>query len=52
MNASGDDVQPVADLAESPRGGRGLTLALLIGLVVCALLAVGAVFYADRKSVV
>lgn len=50
MNASHDDVQPMADLTETPRGGgRGLTLALLIGLVVCALLAVGAVFYAQKQ---
>lgn len=50
MNASEDDVQPMADPAETPRGGgRGLTLALLIGLVVCALLAVGAVFYAQKQ---
>lgn len=50
MNASNDDVQPMADLTETPRsGGRGLTLALLIGLVVCALLAVGAVFYAQKQ---
>jgi cell wall-associated NlpC family hydrolase len=50
MNASDDDVQPMADPAETPRGGgRGLTLALLIGLVVCALLAVGAVFYAQKQ---
>jgi cell wall-associated NlpC family hydrolase len=38
------------DLTETPRsGGRGLTLALLIGLVVCALLAVGAVLYAQKQ---
>ena len=49
MTAFDDDVQPMADLAESPRGGRGLTLALLIGLVVCALLAVGAIFYAQKQ---
>jgi cell wall-associated NlpC family hydrolase len=50
MNASDDDVQPMADLTETPRsGGRGLTLALMIGLVVCALLAVGAVFYAQKQ---
>jgi cell wall-associated NlpC family hydrolase len=50
MNASDDDVQPMADPAETPRGGgRGLTLALLIGLVVCALLAVGAVLYAQKQ---
>jgi cell wall-associated NlpC family hydrolase len=50
MNAFDDDVQPMADLTETPRGGgRGLTLALLIGLVVCALLAVGAVFYAQKQ---
>ena len=50
MNASDDDVQPMADLTETPRGGgRGLTLALLIGLVVCALLAVGAVLYAQKQ---
>ena len=50
MNASDDDVQHMADPAETPRGGgRGLTLALLIGLVVCALLAVGAVFYAQKQ---
>jgi len=49
MNASNEDVQPMADPAETPRGGgRGPTLALLIGLVVCALLAVGAVLYALR----
>jgi cell wall-associated NlpC family hydrolase len=50
MNASDDDVQPMADLTETPRsGGRGLMLALLIGLIVCALLAVGAVFYAQKQ---
>jgi len=50
MSASDDDVQPMAEPAETPRGGgRGLTLALLIGLVVCALLAVGAVFYAQKQ---
>jgi cell wall-associated NlpC family hydrolase len=50
MNASDDDVQHMADPAETPRGGgRGLTLALLIGLVVCALLAVGAVLYAQKQ---
>jgi cell wall-associated NlpC family hydrolase len=50
MNASDDDVQPMADMTETPRtGGRGLTLALLIGLIVCALLAVGAVFYAQKQ---
>ena len=50
MNASDDDVQPMADPAETPRGGgRGPTLALLIGLVVCALLAVGAVLYAQKQ---
>jgi cell wall-associated NlpC family hydrolase len=39
----------MADLTETPRSsGRGLTLALLIGLVVCALLAIGAVLYAQR----
>lgn len=50
MNASDDDVPPMADPAETPRGGgRGPTLALLIGLVVCALLAVGAVLYAQKQ---
>jgi len=50
MNASDDDVQPMADLTETPRGGgRGLMLALLIGLVVCALLAIGAIFYAQKQ---
>jgi cell wall-associated NlpC family hydrolase len=50
MNASDDDVEPMADPAETPRGGgRGLTLALLIGLVVCALLAVGTVLYAQKQ---
>lgn len=50
MSASDDDVQPMAELAETPRGGgRGLTLALLVGLIVCALLAVGAVFYAQKQ---
>ena len=50
MNPSDDDVQPMADPAETPRGvGRGLTLALLIGLVVCALLAAGAVLYAQKQ---
>lgn len=50
MNAFDDDVQPMGDPAETPRGGgRGLTLALLIGLVVCALLAVGAVLYAQKQ---
>ena len=51
MNAS-DDVQPAADPAGTRGGGgRGLTLALLIGLVVCALLAVGAVVYAQTQIV-
>jgi cell wall-associated NlpC family hydrolase len=50
MNGSEDDVQLMADLGDTRRGGgRGLTLALLVGLVVCALLAVGAVFYAQRE---
>lgn len=50
MDASDDDLQSMADPAETPRGGgRGLTLALLIGLVVCALLAVGAVLYAQKQ---
>ncbi len=50
MSAADEDAQPMADMAETPRGGgRGLTLALLIGLVVCALLAVGAVFYAQKQ---
>ncbi|MDO8476814.1 MAG: NlpC/P60 family protein [Candidatus Rokubacteria bacterium] len=50
MNAFDDDLQPMADLTETPRsGGRGLTLALLIGLVVCALLAIGAIFYAQKQ---
>jgi cell wall-associated NlpC family hydrolase len=50
MNASDDDVPPMADPAETPSGGgRGPTLALLIGLVVCALLAVGAVLYAQKQ---
>jgi len=50
MNAFDDDVQPMADPAETPRGGgRGLMLALLIGLVVCAFLAVGAILYAQKQ---
>jgi len=50
MNAFDDDVQPTADPVETPRGGgRGLTLALLIGLIVCALLAAGAVLYAQNQ---
>jgi cell wall-associated NlpC family hydrolase len=50
MTATDDDVQPMADVPEAPPGGgRGLTLALLIGLVICALLAVGAVFYAQKQ---
>jgi len=50
MNAFDDDVQPMADPAETPRGGgRGLTLGLLIGLVVCALLAVGVVLNSQKK---
>lgn len=50
MNASDDDLQSMADPAETSRGGRrGLTLVLLIGLVVCALLAVGAVLYAQKE---
>jgi cell wall-associated NlpC family hydrolase len=50
MSASDDDVRPMADLTETRRsGGRGLTLALLIGFVVCALLAVGAVLYAQKQ---
>lgn len=50
MTPSDDDVRPMADPAETPRGGgRGLTLALLIGLGVCALLAVGAVLYAQKQ---
>lgn len=53
MNASDDDVQPMADLTETPRrGGRGLTLALMIGLVVCALVAVGAVLDSQKKTAV
>ncbi len=50
MNAAADNLQSMADPAETPRGGgRGLTLALLIGLVICALLAVGAVLYAQKQ---
>jgi cell wall-associated NlpC family hydrolase len=50
MNAFDDDLQPMADPAETPRGGgRGLTLALVIGLVICALLAVGAVLYGQKQ---
>jgi cell wall-associated NlpC family hydrolase len=50
MNASDDDGQSVADPAETLRGGgRWLTLALLIGLIICALLAVGAVLYAQKQ---
>jgi cell wall-associated NlpC family hydrolase len=54
MKASDDDdMQPMADPAETPRGGgRGLTLALLVGLVICALLAAGAVLYAQRQIAV
>jgi len=50
MTPSDDDVRPMADPAAAPRGGgRELTLALLIGLGVCALLAVGAVLYAQKQ---
>jgi cell wall-associated NlpC family hydrolase len=50
MSAADDEVQPMADEQESRGGGgRGLTLGLLIGLVVCALLAVGAVLYAQKQ---
>jgi cell wall-associated NlpC family hydrolase len=50
MNAFDDDLQPMADAAETPRGGgRGLTLALVIGLVICALVAVGAVLYGQKQ---
>ena len=50
MSASDEDVQPMADLTETPRGGgRGLMMALLVGLVVCALVAVGAVIYGQKE---
>jgi cell wall-associated NlpC family hydrolase len=50
MNAFDDDVQPMAEPGRpASGGGRGLIFALLIGLVVCALLAVGAVFYAQKQ---
>jgi len=50
MNASDEDVQPMAEPEEPARdGGRGLTMALVIGLIVCALLAVGAVFYGQKQ---
>lgn len=50
MNASDDDMQPRTDMTETPRGGgRGLTLGLLIGLVLCALLAIGVVFWAQKQ---
>ena len=47
------DMQAMADTTETPRGGsRGLTLGLLIGLAVCALLAVGAVVWAQKQIAV
>lgn len=50
MSAADDEVQPMEDVPESHGGGgRGLMLGLLIGLVVCALLAVGAVLYAQKE---
>jgi cell wall-associated NlpC family hydrolase len=49
MSAADDEEQPMGDVPESRGGGRGLTLGLLIGLVVCALLAVGAVLYAQKE---
>jgi cell wall-associated NlpC family hydrolase len=49
MSAADDEEQSMADVQESHGGGRGLTLGLLIGLVVCALLAVGAVLYAQKQ---
>ncbi len=50
MSAADDEEQPMADVQEPHGGGgRGLTLSLLIGLVVCALLAVGAVLYAQKE---
>jgi cell wall-associated NlpC family hydrolase len=49
MSAADDEEQPMTDVQESHGGGRGLTLGLLIGLVVCALLAVGAVLYAQKQ---
>ena len=50
MSAAEDEEQAMADMPEAPRGGgRGLMVALLIGLVVCALLAVGAVLYAQKQ---
>jgi len=52
MSAADDEEQPMADVQESHGGGRGLTLGLLIGLVVCALLAVGAVLYAQKQIAV
>lgn len=49
MSAADDEAEAMADMPEAPRGGRGLMLALLIGLVVCALLAMGAVLYAQKQ---
>lgn len=50
MSASDDDMEPMPDMTERPRGGgRGLTLGLAIGLVLCALLAVGVVFWAKGQ---
>lgn len=50
MNASDDDMEPMPDMTGTPRGGgRGLTLGLVIGLVLCALLAVGVFFWAQKQ---
>lgn len=50
MNASDDDMDPMPDTTGTPRsGGRGLTLGLVIGLVLCALLAVGVYVWAQKQ---
>jgi hypothetical protein len=42
MTSSDENVKPLAELAQTPRdGGRMLTVGLVIGLVLCLLLAVG-----------
>jgi hypothetical protein len=51
MTASDDQPQPLAELTQPPRdGGRILTVGLVVGLVLCLLLAVG-IALSTRKQI-
>ena len=49
MTEREEEMPPPAPIEASGGRGRGLTLGLLIGLVVCAILAVSVALYAQKQ---